>query len=338
MFQRILVPLDGSPGAERAIPVAARIAHNANGSIVLLHVISPASALKSVATGSHAKKLTESAIEQVIADTADYLAAMLTIYAEDLAGITTEMNITFGTASPALSSTARLEQVDLIVMCRHREVGLGQWGFEGVAQQLMRHSPAPLLLLSDHETGVLIPDLTHPLRLLVPLDGSLFAETALEPALQMLSQFVGPGQGELCLIRVVDLLEAGEEAHMSAYTEAQARYEAKRYLQAIADRISKKPDLVRPLHITCMVATSVDIASAILKQTDEAYASEKTGSYPLIALATHGREGLELVALGSVAEQILDKTTHPLLIVCPPETDLKPVKHVSLTQRSFRPV
>ena len=40
MFQRIVVPLDGSRRAERAIPVAARIARASGGSVVLLRVVS----------------------------------------------------------------------------------------------------------------------------------------------------------------------------------------------------------------------------------------------------------------------------------------------------------
>ena len=38
MFKRILVPLDGSTRAERAIPVAARIARAMSGSVVLMQV------------------------------------------------------------------------------------------------------------------------------------------------------------------------------------------------------------------------------------------------------------------------------------------------------------
>ena len=41
MFQRILVPLDGSSRAEHAIPVAALIAHASGGSLVLLRVVPP---------------------------------------------------------------------------------------------------------------------------------------------------------------------------------------------------------------------------------------------------------------------------------------------------------
>jgi len=41
MFERILVPLDGSPGAERVIPAAARIARAFGGSVILLSVVAP---------------------------------------------------------------------------------------------------------------------------------------------------------------------------------------------------------------------------------------------------------------------------------------------------------
>ncbi len=39
MFQRILVPLDGSPCAEWAVPVAGRIARASGGSVILLQVL-----------------------------------------------------------------------------------------------------------------------------------------------------------------------------------------------------------------------------------------------------------------------------------------------------------
>lgn len=43
MFQRILVPLDGSTRAERALLVAAKVAQASGGSVVLLRVIAPVS-------------------------------------------------------------------------------------------------------------------------------------------------------------------------------------------------------------------------------------------------------------------------------------------------------
>ncbi len=39
MFQRIVVPLDGSARAEQAVPVAARIARGTGGQVLLLEVV-----------------------------------------------------------------------------------------------------------------------------------------------------------------------------------------------------------------------------------------------------------------------------------------------------------
>ena len=39
MFQRILVPLDGSVRAERAIPVVARMASASGGSVIVIQVV-----------------------------------------------------------------------------------------------------------------------------------------------------------------------------------------------------------------------------------------------------------------------------------------------------------
>ena len=54
MFKRILIPLDGSGRAERALPIAARMARAAGGSIILVRVVStaPASMPSASATGS----------------------------------------------------------------------------------------------------------------------------------------------------------------------------------------------------------------------------------------------------------------------------------------------
>jgi len=348
MFQRILVPLDGSPGAERAIPVAASLARKTHGSLVFLHIVAPATAFKSTvapvpeasepvrstsntdsSVSSHERKreaARTSAIEQVMTDAASYLALIPSRYADELAGLSTEMDIAFGTASPTLPSTARLEHVDLIVLCRHGEMRMGQWGLESIAQQVMRHSPVPLLILNEQGNAMPVLDGTHPLRVLVPLDGSLFAETALEPALHLLSHAAGPDQHELCLLHVVDLFAGAgtgeEEAHRSPYTTKQAHQSAERYLQAVANRLQKRADCERHVHITCLVTSGVDIASAILNQTEQEIGSE-LAAFSLIALATHGREGIQRQVSGSIAERLFNATTAPLLTVCLRETTFR---------------
>ena len=325
MFQRILVPLDGSPGAERAIPVAASLVHQTSGSLVFLHIVAPTAALQSVAALPDREASRTEAMERVMADAASYLATIPVRYAKDLEGLLTEMDIAFGTASPTLHSAARQERADLIVLCRHHEVGLGQWGLESITQQVMRHSPVPLLILNEHEQNMPILDGRHPLRIVVPLDGSLFAETALEPALQMLSYCSAASPCELALVYVVDLFAGegtgDEETHRSRYVTMQALQSAESYLQAVAAHLSKRSDC-RPqsVHITCKVTSGVDIASTLLHQIHRTKGSDQDVLPSLIAMATHGREGMLRLAMGSVAERLLNATTAPLLTMCPKET------------------
>lgn len=305
MFQRILVPLDGSPGAERALPVAARIARNAGGSLVFLHVVSPAVVLEKMPSPVHQTVSTIEKEERVLSDAANYLAAVITTYAEELIGVPTEMDVAFGLTSPTLASAARLEQVDLVVMCSHRETNLGQWGIEGIAQQTLRRSPVPCLILNEHGQ-IPLPDANHPLRAIVPLDGSLFAELALEPALQILSQLACSSQDELRLVRIVTERQSDKTNLLK-----QGRQEAEQYLNAACTRLRKREGIRQDLHITSLVQTNENVASAILGQTRE------SGYTHLVVMATHGREGMQRLMLGSIAECLLSTATCPLLIVCP---------------------
>ncbi|HET8840635.1 MAG TPA: universal stress protein [Ktedonobacteraceae bacterium] len=326
MFRRLLVPLDGSPAAERAIPVAASLVRRSAGSLVLLHIIAPETALKStIASSSSTADLhgdqkeisyTE-AIERVMAEAAIYLTTLPIRYAEELAGLSVEMDIAFGMTSPTLPSTVRIEHIDLVVLCRDREVGLDQWGLESVTQHMMRQSPVPLLILNKQEKQFPVLDGSCPVRILVPLDGSLFAEAALEPALKLLAQCTG---SELCLLHVVDLFmnepTEDEEERIKLHAAGPLRQQALRYLQAVAERLRTQAECGSDVHITCLVTSGADVANSILKLRALATTSELTTT-SFIALATHGREGIQRQAVGSIAEQLLCTTTSPLLTICP---------------------
>lgn len=301
MFQRILVPLDGSPGAERAIPVAAHIARTARGSVVFLHVVPPLPLLGERCDEARGTLSDVKREEQALTGAAGYLAEAIAAHTRDLANVATEMDVAFGLTSPTLTSTARLEQVDLVVMCSHHETGVGQWGIESIAQQTMRHSPVPLLIL--HERGEMLPaDTVRPLRVLVPLDGSLSAETALQPALQVMFQLTRSARDELCLLRIVEEQRArGGEPWQ----------QAERYLRAVRERLGRGQSAGCRFSLVSQVRAGADVAKALL---DEAKQSD---GVPLIAMATHGREGMQRLLLGSIAERVLDATTCPLLVICP---------------------
>jgi nucleotide-binding universal stress UspA family protein len=329
MFQRILVPLDGSDGAERAIPVAARIARASGGSIVFIRVVPPPAEVGTFGAGLHgtiAMKPEVEASEKEFADATNYLVTVITGYVDELAGIATETDVATGATSSTIFSTAGYEHVDLIVMCSHGETGLKRWVLGSVAQQAVRHSPVPVLVLNEHGAVPPVPDAARPLRVLVPLDGSELAESALEPAAQLIAALTAPVQGELHLLRVVDLPSAygkmKSQAYISDNVQEEARKEAEAYVKAVADRLYETTFATGKLNITSSAAVSTDVAGTIIKLAEQTEGDENS-SCDLIAIATHGREGLRRMVMGSVTEHLLGSTKLPLLIVRPHEAETK---------------
>src|SRR6266700_6446624 len=180
-------------------------------------------------------------LERRIAAAADYFAETMSAHADELAGIATEADVAVAAAAeaPIIFSTARYEYVDLIVMCSHGKTGLKCWVFGSVAQEAVRHSPVPVLVLNEHGMVPSAPDATHPLRVLVALDGSALAETALEPAAQLIAALGPSAQSEVQLLGVVDLPSAygklKSEAYISDSMQEEARKEAEKYVKAVAD-------------------------------------------------------------------------------------------------------
>ena len=320
MFKRLLVPLDGSAGAERAIPLAARLARATGGSIIFVRVVLPPADL-----GKYAKQYSvvreREAVEAHRAEATRYLTSTMLTHATDLVGIDTELEVATGFPSPIIFSAARLEHVDLIVMCSHGESGLQRWVFGSVAQEAVRHSPVPVLVLNKHGVVFPSPHAAHPLRVLVPLDGSPLAETALEPAAQLVALLAAPAQGAMHLLRVVDLPptegRGKSQAHIDALMREEARQEAESYLKTVADRLHQGTASVFKLTVTTSVAVSTDVVGTVIKQAEHA---EEVGGCDLIALASHGHGGLQRLLMGSVPEGIFDSTRLPLLIVRPRET------------------
>jgi len=353
MFERILVPLDGSKGSERAVPVAARIARSSGGTIVLISVVLPPVEFGTY-TAERTVPLKPSAFERRVAKAADYLAAITETYASDLMGIDTEMDVAAGAASPMIYSAARLEGVDLIVLCSHEEGGLKRWVFGSIAHEALRHSPVPVLVLNEHNEHGVVPspsDATYPLRILVPLDGSALSETALLPAAQLIAvnahvegflkyvlanhwnpqlfaTITAPLQGEVHLLRVVDLHSVygklKSQAHITDVMQEEARreeeQEAERYVKSLTERCETAFAGFN-LKVSSSVAVSENVAETIVKEAEQTRDAGSSTGYDMIAMTTHGKGALQRLFMGSVTQHVLDTTKLPLLIVRPQQAE-----------------
>jgi nucleotide-binding universal stress UspA family protein len=310
MFKRILVPLDGSARAERAIPVAARIARALGDSVILLRV-----ATAPVDTGKFSK-LSVYAEESVNADLAGATSYLENIAKSDeLVGITTEVKALFGAAAPTILSSAQSFHASIVVMCSHGYTGYKRWVLGSIADKVTRHSPVPVLVLRE---GGPVPStsIQQPVRALVPVDGSPLSEAVLEPAAYLaaaLAQATSQ-QGALHLLRVVDLPATGgkfkSDAHIDTSLKEQVKHEDEAYLATLANRLPEGDLANLDLSVTYSVEFDPDVAEAIVKKAEQ-------DKFDFIAIATHGRGGVQHWAMGSVSERVLHATKLPLLIMRP---------------------
>ena len=73
MFQRILVPLDGSVRAEQAIPVAIRLARASGGTVIFVHIVLPPSEVGEYGAEEETMAVPPSAYEKRLTGAAHYL-------------------------------------------------------------------------------------------------------------------------------------------------------------------------------------------------------------------------------------------------------------------------
>lgn len=137
MVQRILVPLDGSPDAERAIPVAARIARALGGSLILLHVVTPpASSGKFRVPEEYPRVDTD----EELAEEAEYLKTLAE--SDKLSSIAVERYTPVGAVAPAILSATQTSYATLVVLCRHGSTGYRRWARGACSWPHPRHDTA----------------------------------------------------------------------------------------------------------------------------------------------------------------------------------------------------
>jgi nucleotide-binding universal stress UspA family protein len=322
MFKRILVPLDGSPRAERALTVAARLARAVDGTVILLQAVGIPPEYSSHLYGPYLAQPSIPAEEVLETKEVTAKAYIETVrQSEKLAGVKVETKVAVGAATLTIQDIAYEEHIDLLVMCSHGDTGFKRWALGSVAQRVSRACQVPVLVLREDSIAPdsAFPDPLRPLRsitALVALDGSQFAEAAITPTATLVAALAAPVQGMLFLTRVVPLSALGN----TPATKELALGEAKAYLRQTTQKYADTAEKLR-VSIQTAVVTGKEVATTLIRsaeQGDEVEGKRLTGSCDLIAITTHGRGGLQRLAMGSVTEHMLGATKLPLLVVHSP--------------------
>src|SRR5207249_484546 len=147
-----------------------------------------------------------------------------------------------------------------------------------------------------------------PLMLILPVL-PVTLKTVLEPAAYLAAALAEATsqQGALHLLRVVDLPASGgkfkSDAHIDTGLKEQVKHEDEEYLASLVNRLSEGDLAYLDLAITCSIEADPDVAEAIVKKAEQ-------DMFDFIAIATHGRCGVQKWDMSSVAGSWLCVTTH----------------------------
>jgi nucleotide-binding universal stress UspA family protein len=300
-FGSIMVPLDGSPLAERALPLGLDLAERARARfrLVLVHQSLPAPVDKAAARLAVKVELAVRRAER------EYLRTTQTRLGRTATkGRVRGVTLT-GPVGDALADYVSELGVDLVVMATHGRGGFERAWLGSVADRLVRTLEIPVLLVrAGTEPGT---EAVSGGPVLVPLDGSSRAEEALGPALALARLW----DVDLQLIQVVRPVMLASDPALplpSAYDEvgtSVGRNVAQDYLDDVAEQV----------RATGVRAT----ANAVLGwgAVDALLELAVPGRVGVLALATHGRGGLRRAALGSVADKLVRGASVPVLVCRP---------------------
>ena len=303
MFQKILVPLDGSELAEQALEPALMLAEEASGELLLLSIPYLKHLFVSERAG-YGLLWPDQSVAHTHEELAAYLLGLQARHA--YAGCSWLTQIVDGDEASVIVDTAAAQNVDLIVMSTHGRSGFSHWYFGSVTEKVLQSAPCPVLVLRE----------ARPLRhILITLDGSRLSERALAPGLALAHCFDAavtllrveePEELDPAFLRELDTHERGlgSQAYDTFY------YRTENYLAEVAER--HQPFCRQPLKQLVMSGSAANEILAAIENSD----------VDVVVMATHGRTGLRRWVFGSVTEKVMRHARGAVLIVRPPSADL----------------
>lgn len=153
MYQKILVPLDGSALAEAVLPHAEELAKLFGSAIILLQIFElPHQVGLPRNVGFDAlPEMTPAEVNQHVQEAKHYLESIVARLGEN--GINAEARIEYGPVVASIMRIARLEEVSLIAMASHGRGGLTDVYYGSVAAGVLQRIDRPLLIVRANNNG-----------------------------------------------------------------------------------------------------------------------------------------------------------------------------------------
>lgn len=295
MLDRILVPLDGSPLAERVVPHAVTLSQIFGSSVVLLSVRE-----REPQAG---RDVDSREWRMARAEVRGYLERVAGAFRE--AGIPVEVRLLEGCASGRILDMAREEDIDLIVLSSHGCGGVTDFPLSGTAAKVVAAADRSVLVIRPGEGPTAEPGKDLYRRILAPVDCTAPSDFGAMLAASM----ARPMEAELILATVVphsrplgDPAKWSEQVQLTRRLTALNRETAEKHLATLCVRLDGSlPD------IRTRILDAEHVGPALDHLAEEEDVS-------LLVLTAHGRPLDDGWPYGAVAAGLLQYGTRPVLV------------------------
>ena len=297
MFTRVLVPLDRSDNAERALPYARAWARTLEIPVTLITVVETAAEV-------FPKKLRDldTRIQESMKSSEEYLEKI----SRTFAGASVQYTVEKGKAEAAIITNAAADNRTLITMASHGRSGVGRWLLGSVAEKVVHGANNAVLVVRANQEMTSEGE-AAPESIIVPLDGSNQAESVLLYIVELARAF----HAKVTLLRAYSLKQiifSFEQYHpdLDGLKDA-LRWEAKTYLDEKVGQL-KSRGLV---DVFCSV-TEGDAPETIIEMG-------KGAPRTLIAMSTHGHRFILDILKGTTVDKVRHLVDVPVLLLKAPQ-------------------
>ena len=282
MYDRILVPTDGSDVAETAAEAALTLANRFDADLHVVHVLD---------VGDLPPWVEDEDADEFATRGRDALSTVATMADEADVEVTTKFIESTEPIHRAILQYADEHDVDCIVMGTFGRTGLDRFVLGSIAEQTLRESPVPVLTVHGETTFAEDFD-----DILVPTDGSDSAEAAAAHAIDLALAT----DATLHIVHAVDPGIAWDE--MNAGVVLDALEEAgKRALDAV----------IEDAETAGVSGIESAVVSGAPHRAITEYADDR--DVDCVVMGTHGRTGIDRYLLGSVTERVVRLADAPVL-------------------------
>jgi len=277
MFDKIVVPLDGSKLAEVALPYAEELGAKMGSDIVLLTVLESEESPEYEKHHRYIKKMEE----------LTKYHAQKYIDNGKVKEIEVMSSVTTGNPVQGITEYTLLKAFPLIVMASHGRSGISRWTVGSVADKVVRSSSfQPVMLIRARQSHSDIREKRILKKALVPLDGSIVSEAVI-PHIAEIARSL---QMELTLLQVVPETNHTDMVNVEAY------------LQSVCSELKDESvSADYKISVGAVAENIIDIADDL--------------AFDLVAMSTRGTNRNDLFSLGSVAQKVFLGGNTPLLLI-----------------------